>query len=233
MTEKIAVVLVVLAMAAAPRADNLGALGYCDDTVVIPASGDDCSDGELFCNNDGSCECAYCWLYGGIVPPYYGAWAEAYDLGAGTVVCGAYWLTQIGYFTGRPMDCYVWEGGVTGDPGGVICLVAGVVPQDVPIWPYCGQNDVEMGCCVAAEFTVGYWADFSDSCCEYYSCVDCTGDFGFPWTCIAPGIGFPSGWQHARVVDPYIVSLFIGVYFADAPSPVESATWGSVKRLCR
>ncbi|MBD3236628.1 MAG: hypothetical protein GF330_07985 [Candidatus Eisenbacteria bacterium] len=39
--------------------------------------------------------------------PYDGAFAEAFDLGCGRVVCGTYWFSQIGWFYGEPLDAYV------------------------------------------------------------------------------------------------------------------------------
>jgi hypothetical protein len=228
----LAFVFLVLTMAGAANGDTAYTLGHSDDTVMVPAQGDDCSEGVLFHNHDGSAENGYAWSGAGTVPPYYGAFAEAYDLGGGTVVCGAYWLSQIGYFSGEPMDCYVWEGGVTTEPGDVLCMIPGVVPGNVPLWPDCGQNDVEIGCCVSGEFTVGYWADFSDQAPQFYICVDEDGPGGYPWTCVAPDIGYPTGWQHPGMVwGDMTISMCIGAYFGDDPSPAESRTWGSVKAL--
>ena len=227
--KKLAVVLAVATLIVVAHAGTYEDLGYREDTVMHPAQGDDCIS-VLYENHDGSCENAYCYAWG-YEPPYFGAFAEAYDLGPGIVECGAYWFTQIGYFTGEPMDCYVWEGGVTTDPGDVVCLITGVVPDNVPYWPDCGQNDVELGCCVEGEFTVGFWADFSDQACQWYICADINGPGGYPWTCVAPGIGYPTGWNHVEVVFGPTASLCLGVYFAEDPSPAESQTWGSIKAL--
>jgi hypothetical protein len=120
-------------------------------------------------NHDWSFENAYAWSCDGSIPPYYGAWEEAFDLGPGVVECGAYWFTQIGYFPSLPMDAYVWQGG------------AG----------------------------------------------------GCPWTCIAPGIGYPTGWQHPSVVFPHCRSLGIGVYFGDPPLSGECRSWGAIRALFR
>jgi hypothetical protein len=197
---------------------------------LIPSQSDDCSEGELIHNFDGSIESGYCWDMGGVSPPYFGAYAEAYDLGVGCIVCGAYWFTQIGYFLGNPMDAYVWEGGITAEPDGVLCLIPGVVPSNIPYWPECGQNDVQMGCCVSGEFAVGWWADWSPQfLCEWYICADTDGPVQHPWTCVQPGTGYPSYWQHVYDIVPGCSSLAIGVYFTEEPSPVTSETWGAVK----
>lgn len=230
--QRIMAALLAALLVGAAGADVHHQLGYRDDTTLIPSQGDDCAQGVLFYNHDDSPENGYAWGFGGTVPPYYGAWAEAYDLGPGTIECATYWFSQVGYFQGDPMDCYVWEGGVTAEPAGVICMVPGVVPENMPYWPDCGQNDIDIGCCIGdREFTIGYWADFSDQTPQWYICSDVNGFFGYPWTCIAPGIGYPTGWNHVNVVFDYCISLFIGGYFSESPSPVESRTWGDVKAL--
>jgi hypothetical protein len=232
MMKRLATLLAVLAMVGLANADSDHSLGYSEETVMFPAQGDDCSDGVFICNHDGSCENGYCWDQGGTGPPYYGAFAEGYDLGAGTIVCSAYWLTQIGYVMGATLDAYVWDGGVSEEPGDVLCLVPGVLPENIPFWPECGQNDVEIGCCVSGEFTIGWWADWAPSwICQWYCCIDENGPAGYPWTCVLPDVGYPSGWQHLNVIWGSGVSTCIGVYFGDDPSPAESQTWGTIKAL--
>ena len=67
--------------------------------------------------------------------------------------------------------------------------------------------------------------------CEEYVCADESGPGGHPWTNIAPGIGYPSGWQNPNVVWPNCRSLGIGATITEEPSPVESVTWGAIKTL--
>lgn len=228
--KKFATMLAVLALVGMASADNYGVLGYSEDTVMDSDMGDTCV-GTLIYNHDYSCENGYCWQLGGIVPPYYGCWGEAYDVGAVNVECGVYWLTQIGYYMGMPMDAYVWEGGVTGPPTGVLCVVPGITGLSIPFWPSCGINEVEIGCCVPGEFTVGAWADFSLDICQWYTCADENGFGGNPWTNCAPGSGYPTGWNHPSVAFPACVSMCIGATITDDPSPAESQTWGSIKAL--
>ena len=228
--KKFATLLAVLALIGTAGASSYRTLGYSEDTVMNSDMGDDCVGVQIY-NHDFSCENGYCWQYGGIVPPYYGAFGEAFDVGAVTVECGLYWLSQIGYYTGQPLDAYVWEGGVTGPPSGVLCVVPGVTGLSIPYWPSCGLNEVEIGCCVTGEFTVGYWADFSDEDCAWYCCIDENGFGGYPWTCVAPGIGYPTGWQHVSVVWGAGVSCCIGATITDHPSASDSRTWGSIKDL--
>jgi hypothetical protein len=228
--KKFATLLAVLAMVGMASADNYGVLGYSEDTVMQSDMGDQCTGIPIY-NHDYSCENGYCWQFGGIVPPYYGCWAEAYDVGPTNVECGLYWLTQIGYYMGRPMDCYVWDGGVYGPPSGVLCVVPGITGLNIGFWPDCTLNEVEINCCVTADFTIGYWADFSNEVCQWYCCADENGFGGYPWTCYAPGIGYPTGWGPPNYAFPSCISMCIGATINDDPSPAEAQTWGSIKAL--
>lgn len=191
-------------------------LGYRADVQIISSGDQDDCGPRLEHNHDGSMENGYCWGFGGIVPPYYGAFAEAFDLGPTTLRCGAYWFTQIGYYTGQPTDFYVWEGGITDPPGGVLAVVPGVTGLDIPFWPECGRSDIEFDLEVDGEFTVGSWADFSQEVCGYYVCADENGPEGHPWVNFAPGIGYPTGWHHVSMLFPDCVSMGIGAWVANA-----------------
>jgi hypothetical protein len=228
MTSVFAVVLVGAACTQPCRGDSFVSLGHREDTV-IQAGSRECV-GTLVYNHDYSFENGYCWQLEGVAPPYYGALAEAFDLGPGTAECAVVWLTNL-YELPDPIDVYIWNGGVDGPPEGVLCMVPGVDDLCVGYWPSCCENDIEINCCVAGDFTVGYWVDFSDSGCHEWCCADENGTGGHPWTCIAPGIGYPTGWQHPSVVYPDCVSMGIGVTMLDDPSPVGSRTWGTIKSL--
>jgi hypothetical protein len=218
-------------------------LGYtADGAIALPDR--DCPSGELFVHHDYSFENAYCWRYEGIQPPYYGAFAEAYYLGPGCVSCGAYWLTYAGGFWPYPADIYVWEDGVTSQPSSVLTVIPGVYFENICEWPFCGQNDVEIGSPVAGEFSLGYWVDFSYVPCAFYCGADLNGPQGNPWTYIAPGQQWPTGWQDPSIVWGLTKSMGIGVYFEPRdPSsvdefpggepPVESPTWGQIKAIFR
>jgi hypothetical protein len=58
------------------------------------------------------------------------------------------------------------------------------------------------------------------------------GPGGHPWTCIAPGIGYPSGWQDPSVVWGETQSMGCSVNFEQS-TPIEPATWAVVKALFR
>jgi hypothetical protein len=235
---KIAVVLAALVLSAvAAQATNPASLGYSDNVTVINTSGSDaCSAGTLFINHDGSFENGYAWRYGGTVAPYYGAFGEGYSLGAGGVCCGAFWLSTLpGMYFGQSSDLYVWAGGAgSGNPGAVLGTVPGIVFASVPNWPTMAQNDVEMGgIAVTGEFTVGYWGNWPGLANGYFIGADQDGFGGYPWTNIAPGIGYPTGWNDPSIVWGPTQSLGIGVYFGDCGpwSPADPQTWGSIKAL--
>ncbi len=228
--KKFATLLAILGLVVAANASEYNSVGYSEDTTTIWASGDDCP-GEFFLDADGSWENGYCWQYGGIVPPYYGAFGEGYDTGYTKVECGSYFLTQVGGYYGQTADLYVWAGGVSTAPGDVICVVTGYVFDDIAYWPSISQHDVPLGCCVEGEITVGYWGNWPEDACGYFCAADLDGFGGHPWTCIAPGIGYPTGWQDPSVVWGPTMAMGLGVYMSNDPSPVETATWSSIKAL--
>jgi hypothetical protein len=223
--------LAILAIAASTHAADFSSTGSSTETTIINTGTDQCAM-PLHYNHDYSFENGLCWQYGGIVAPTYGAFAEGFNLGMGTIECLAIWVTQLGNYAGRTCDLYVWRGGVTSAPGNVLWVVTGWAFTSIPYWPSIGQNNFEVGSGVTGEFAAGYWADFSSEVCQWYIACDEDGFGGSPWTNIAPGGGYPSGWQNPAVVWGACQSLGIGIYFDDSIfSPVETATWGRIKGL--
>ncbi len=236
-------VILISALSAARASAEPGSLGHRADVLVMPSDRNDCP-GPPVCAHSGTFENAYCWHWGGTQPPYYGAFGEAYDEGPCIIMCAAFWLTQIGSYAYPPVDVYVWEGGITGEPGLVLWMKPGVVLGAPGLWPTVTQHDVRSnlvaGLAVAGEFTVGYYVDLSGSPCQFFVAVDEGNGGGHPWTNVAPGGGYPSGWQHPGVVWGMMdISLGIGVYLERGTSGVEdslegdaeSATWGRIKEI--
>ncbi len=204
-------------------------------SVTLPTASQTCPDESLIIHHDDSFENGFAWTYMGVSPPYVGSFAESYQLGAGTVDCVSLWHAQIGYYTGQPTDVFVWEGGVSGEPGVVLGVVTGVVWDTIPVWPEVGRFDVPITVSISDEATVGSWGDWSLAINGYFWLADSDGPEGHPWTYIAFGQGYPGGWQNPEVVfGDRINSLGIGVHFtADEPVPTRVSTWGSVKTLYR
>ena len=225
-----ALLVILLLVTPGVYASNPASLGYSDETVILGSDPDACAGGVLTYNHDGSFESGYAWQYGGTVPPYYGCLAESYDLGPGSVACGAFWLSRLDWDPPRPSDCYVWESGICAAPSAVLGVVTDVDFHNVPHWPSLGQNDVDMNIPVTDSFTIGYWGDWPGAGCDYFCGADLNGPGGHPWTCIAPGIGYATGWQDPSIIWGPTRSMGCGVYF-EQTTPVGTQTWGTIKAL--
>ena len=118
-----ATLLAILAIAAGANAANFGSTGRAETTIINTGS-DTCTQ-TLYYNHDNSFENGFCWQYGGVVAPTYGAFGEGYSLGAGAIECIALWVTQVGNYYGQTCDTYVWAGGVSGTPGAVLWTATG------------------------------------------------------------------------------------------------------------
>jgi hypothetical protein len=225
--------IAILCAVTLTAAADPSSLGYSAETVVLGPGPDACAAGVLVANHNGTFENGYAWRTGGEAPPYYGAFGEGYDLGAGTVYCGAYWLSTLpGYFFGQTADCYVWEGGAGSAPGAVLGVVTGVQFDAIPVWPEIGQFDVDLNIAVSGPFTVGYWGNWPGTLNAWFCAADTDGPGGAPWTCIAPEIGYPTGWSDPSIVWGATQSMGCAAYFEQA-TPVEAETWGTLKSLFR
>jgi hypothetical protein len=203
--------------------------------IVLPSPDENPCDGAatLQLNFDASAENGYCWdLYGGRVPPYYGAFAECYNWTGH--VCGIeLWLTGLGYVC-DPCDLYVWEdaGGV---PGNILGMTPGVDPCPIATWPQITVRDLGVGCVdVNGPFWVGYWEWAVSAPCGYFIAADTNGFGSCPFTNIAPGIGYPTGWVHVTEVWGPTSAVGIGAWCGEGPCgpvPTRETTWGAVKRL--
>jgi len=176
-------------------------------------------------------ENGYAWSGSGVQAPYFGAFAESYDLGQVNVECGAFWLTQIGSFLDETADLYIWSGGITAEPGEVLWMLPEHLFEPPAVWPNLSQHNVEVGYWIDGEFTIGLRPNHSTTAVIFVA-VDLDTN-SHPWTCVAPGIGYPEGWQHPGIVwlEPQVsMGIGVGVYVT-CWSPVQSSTWGAVKGL--
>lgn len=170
--------------------------------------------GDLLMNADGTYENGYAWQYGGIVAPYFGAFAECFTtIGP---VCGATFdFTAIGYQSGQTMDVYAWES-AGAEPGAVACVTVGVDPGEVAFWPVLSRHVVELvGCPTTAELWIGYWGNWPNDMSGWFVGADTNGFGGCPRTNVAPGLGYPTGWQDVSVVWGPTQALGIGALFGD------------------
>ena len=190
--------------------------------------------GTLQMNADGSYENGYAWTYAGIVEPYYGAFAECYS-GTNQNLCSAVFdFTQVGNDFGQTMDVYVWDdaGGI---PGNVICTSFSVDPTPIAFWPSISRHTVPMTCdCLPDNFWLGYWGDCHLQVSGWYIAADLDGLGGCPMNNIAPGIGFPTGWNSVTVVWGPTQAIGIGCETVPCgPVPARESSWGGVKGLYR
>ena len=226
--KKLAILFALLGVVAgaAGAVENHGSVGF-GHGVILPSQDTNPCNGVLCINFDGSAENGYCWQYGGIVPPYYGAFAECCT--GPTTICGIeLLLTGVGYPCG-PADLYVWDD-AGGMPGNVLSVTNGVNPCPVASWPSISTHDFAIANTnVGAQYWVGYWSNFSAQPCGYFIAADTNGFGGCPFTNIAPGIGYPTGWNNVSSVWGPTQAIGIGSW--QGVTPAENTTWGQIKNL--
>jgi len=201
-----------------------------------PAEGGDSTCGALLFTADGIFEGGWAWQYAGIALPYSGAFAECY-FDPAEVCAAVFHFTQAGYQSGQRMDVYLWDdqGGV---PGAVRCILPGVDPGPINYWPTTSRHVVELpgGCCVDSAWWIGFWGDWPGEVAGWFIAADLNGGpwprNGCPYTNIAPGVGYPTGWTNVETVWGPTMALGIGAeVVACEPTPVERTSWGVIKAL--
>lgn len=218
-------------------------LGFRTDTEVHwPAEDEDiCPGTGLLQHDSDSFTNGYCWRGNGVVPPDYGSWAERYGA---EFVCGVQLLfTQMGNFTGQTMDVYLWESNQVGDPfpgpdpGNVICALPGINPGPIAIWPEISVHEIPVCCRTGGPHFIGFWGDWPGATSGWFVAADETGDgAGTPRTKIAPGIGYPTGWQHPSAHPAFANCRDLGIrefagFGGCPPTPATRTTWGRIKSL--
>ena len=231
-------VALVATLAASASAVDYRRVHEGTETIHVTAPSDtDGGCGTLLMSADGTYENGYGWDYAGVVPPYYGAFAECYS-GTNVTVCSAEFdFSGSGWQVDETMDVYVW-GDDGGKPGAVRCAKFDVDPGPVAFWPEISHHSVPMGCdCLDGTFWVGYWGNWpGQGEPSWFIAVDLNGLGGCSFTNIAPGIGFPTGWNDVSVVfgPSSNRSLGIGCEVVSCnPVPTRDASWGAVKSLYR
>lgn len=237
---KTLVLAVIALVGIAHAAEEPFELGSNQNTTIIENNNNDgiCPGTDLLQNDNGTFENAIAWGgLGTIEDGYYGSWAECYDP---DFVCGIQFLfTQVGDYTGKTMRVLVWDvvGGPTPIPGNILCIVPDVDPGPPAYWPEVSTHDVQVCCETGGAHFVGFWPNWPGENPEWFLAVDENGQGeGCPRTNIAPGIGYPSGWQHPNVVPPFANTKDLGIReFAGigdcSPSPTQKTTWGKIKSL--
>lgn len=196
------------------------------------AAADPC--GELLLHGDGSWETAYGWTDLQSPSPDYGAFAECYS-GDGEVCTLVFWGTQLGFEDPAGFDAFVWSDDGGGAPANVVCSIPDQDAGTITFWPAFKRFEVPVsGCCVSGSWWVGFRGVWAGGTPGFYIGGDYDGPGqGCPMTKIAPGLGYPEGWQSVTVLagEP-TRSLAIGAMIRScAPVPTAPTTWGRVKSL--
>jgi hypothetical protein len=230
----LAALVAILAMAGATYAadEPYGMTGYSENTTIIEPPGTDDEDAFLIIVWDGSAENGYCWQFAGVVEPDYGAWAECYE-GKYVIQQWHFYFTQTGYYIGQMADFTLWDDG-GGVPGNVIQIVR-TPPGPIPFWPDVGAVKIPLNPPIWIDFTwyVGYWPLWPGEGCGWFTASDEDGFAGCRLTKIAPGIGYPTGWQDCTIVGTFAgcQSLGLGIWVKESPTPLKESTWGQIKAL--
>jgi len=252
--KRIAILILLLAaVAGAARADD-NAVFIEGQGILIPSERTNpCPGSTLYQNHDGSIENAFTWQLQGVVAPDYGAFAEGYA--EIDWVCGVQlWLTRWSTMTGNgTIDLYVWEY-AAGNPGAVLNVCPNLQVSGVGYWPDVTQIDFGVDYLQGDGFFVGYWpGSFAGQYAQFGCAMDQTGFGGAPRTNIAPGIGYPTGWNHPSTagyplqafgINAYVGGGVIGGEGCSSPPPqsdiddngggeVRAASWSEVKQLYR
>lgn len=216
-------------------------LGFHPDTQIIPSQDQEiCPETTLLQNDDGSIESGYAWRFAGVVPPDYGSWAECYD---SEFVCGIQFLFTANYQLGYTMDVYVWESVAEGDPapgpdpGNIICVLPDISPWPIAEWPEISVHDIQVCCEANGDHFVGYWGNWPGLGPGWFTTGDHNGPGGgCPRTKVAPGIGWPTGWQDPADLEIWGEIRALGIReFAGVgdcePTSSGKTTWGKIKAL--
>ncbi len=189
--------------------------------------------GSVLLTSGGDYVTAITWQDEGVQPPYYGAFAECYS-GHWNVCAAVFDLA--GIYPGLPpttLDAYLWRD-AGGQPGEVLCLVTDIDPGPIALWPEVSRHEVQFPqeCCVEDNWWIGYWPNWPNDQARW---LVATGDIeqGCPYTNVAPGIGYPSGWQHVELIwGPGHSCVGIGAEVLPCePTPAVPTSWGMVKEL--
>jgi len=233
-------VLCSLPFATAAAADPTARLEGGGGTQITALGSRQPCEGDLLFHGDGGVggyEDAYTWQYGGVQAPYYGAFADSF--GADVEICALFFdLTRTAqYAHPDDLDAYIWEeaGGV---PGNVLMVVNAYI-DEVAVWPDFSRHFVELPSNVALPVWVGYWGDWPGEQASWFICADTDAggpNPGTPMTNVAPGTGYPTGWQSVDLIWPLdrrTRALGLGAVIYGGPVPAPASTWAAIKSLFR
>ncbi len=198
--------------------------------VLVDGSDGGC--GNLVFYSDLSYENGYSWSYGGVVAPDYGVFAECIP-GPGKICSVVADLTRINDL-GFKVDIFVYEddGGL---PGATVATFLDNDPGPVAFWPSVSRHSFPIDTeCLSDPFYVAVgWSEGSTGVDELFIAADEDGPGGgCTLTKVAPGIGFPTGWNNVSVAWGPTAAIGVGAeVLACDPTPVIESGWGQIKAL--
>jgi hypothetical protein len=224
-------------------------VGFTSEPGLIETSPSDDCFAPLMHHHDMTFENGFAWHYGGVEPPYYGAFGEGFapqwdferfgvqgmpqNVSPEGIECAVFWFSHLGQYSGHTCDVYIWEGGVTCPPAAVLLMVPDFDPGSPAFWPNVSEHYLYLGFAQhgVGECTVGYWGNWPGQGIGWYVAADCDGFIaGNSWTCLAPGSGYGTGWVDPAVVWGPFSSLGIG-YTGSGFVQTKNSTWGGIKSL--
>lgn len=194
-------------------------------TAFPGTDGDDGGSGE-FCpeipeqdeneedHADGTWEDAYSWDSESVIPPDFGAFAQAFSSEL-TITGLRMFLTTEAPHAGQVMDLIIWNDD-NGAPGPIACIIPGVDPGPVALWPEVSEHFFHFTCTDHTPvFWAGFWGAWPEGPAGWKIAADLDGPGGGnPMTRVAPGLGFPEGWQPVSEVFSPTAALGISVQYS-------------------
>ena len=209
-----------------------------------------CVGGEpaLLIRGDGTYENAIAWQFESSAAPDYGAFAvpfpEALVSWISAVVLDLTGAPPIGSAPAGPAinrlgiaDVFVWDD-TDGVPGAVLWTETGVSLELDVTWPSFVRVVVPVDPVVRCDAITGdaawagFWGNWPGEPAATFVGTDLNGFGPAGMTRIAPGLGFPSGWQDVSIAWGGVTALGIGILAEPCgPEPVLRSSWGAIKRL--
>ena len=194
--------------------------------------------GNMVWASSGLYETGLAWQFDGVQEGGYGAFADRLQSERGVVLCLFLDLAQTGNQNQQQCDLLVWadeEEDGTSHPGAVLAIRTGVGTGTIALWPSISRHHMSMdGPCVEGAFWAGFAATWYGEAAGYYIGADLDSGEGVSMTNVAPGLGYPSGWQEIGTIWEPVGSLGIGAEMIPEDcelSPVQEQSWGRIKRL--
>jgi len=133
------------------------------------------------------------------------------------------------------IDLFVWDYDVSADnPGAVLSVTQDYAVSGVGFWPTVTTYDLNTTDATAGAngFFVGYWPQSFVGVPANFGCaMDQDGFGGVPRTNIAPGIGYPTGWNHPSIAGYALQAFGLGGWVGEGQTPALETSWGAIKNL--